>query len=64
LRLLGVACLALLLAAGFLGDQGDWDSNLLPVGVWVLWWVGLAFLAALVADLWPCGLLPPRRLWA
>ena len=59
LRLLGLACLALLLAAGFLGDQGDWDSNLLPVGVWVLWWVGLAFLAALVADLWP--LLDPWR---
>jgi len=59
LRLLGVACLALLLAAGFLGDQGDWDSNLLPVGVWVLWWVGLAFLAALVADLWP--VLDPWR---
>ena len=59
LRLLGLACLALLLAAGFLGDQGDWDSNLLPVGVWVLWWVGLAFLAALLADLWP--VLDPWR---
>ena len=59
LRLLGLASFALLLAAGFLGEQGDWDSNLLPVGVWVLWWVGLAFVVALVADMWP--LLDPWR---
>lgn len=58
-RLLGLASFTLLLGVGFLGEQGDWDSNLLPVGVWVLWWVGLAFVAALIADMWP--LLDPWR---
>jgi len=59
IRIFGVLCFALLLAAGFFGEQGDWDSNLLPVSVWVIWWVGLAFFAALVGDVWP--LLDPWR---
>ena len=52
LRALGVTALALLLAAGLFGPIGDWDANLLPVAVWVLWWVGLGFACALVAGLW------------
>lgn len=52
LRALGVAALALLLSAGLFGPIGDWDANLLPVAVWVLWWVGLAFACALVGGLW------------
>lgn len=52
LGVLGAAALALLLAAGLLGPIGDWDANLLPVTVWVLWWVGLAFACALVGGLW------------
>lgn len=52
LRALGVAVLALLLAAGLFGPIGDWDANLLPVAVWVLWWVGLAFACALLPGLW------------
>lgn len=52
LRSLAVASLALLIAIGFLGPQGDWDSNLLPVTVWVLWWVGLSFLTMIVGPLW------------
>lgn len=59
LRTAGVAALALLVAAGFAGAQGDWDSNLLPVSVWVLWWVGLTFVSALAGDVWP--LLDPWR---
>jgi hypothetical protein len=51
-RALGVALLALLLAAGLLGPHGDWDANLLPVSVWILWWTGLAFCCALLGDLW------------
>lgn len=46
------AFLALLLA-GFFGEQGDWDSNPLPVTVWVLWWVGLAFVSAFLGNVWP-----------
>jgi hypothetical protein len=55
----GVAALVLLLAAGWFGEQGDWDSNLLPVVVWVIWWVGLTFVCALVGDVWPA--LDPWR---
>lgn len=43
---------ALLLTAGLFGDQGDWDRNILPVAIWVVWWVGTAFVAALLGDLW------------
>jgi len=52
LRALGVAALVLLLAAGLFGPVGDWDANLLPVTVWVLWWVGMAFACALAGGLW------------
>lgn len=52
LNLFGVAALVLLLAAGLTGPVGDWDANLLPVTVWVLWWVGMAFACATVAGLW------------
>lgn len=59
LRALGLAAFAVLLVAGVVGEQGDWDSNLLPVAVWVLWWVGLTFACALVGDVWT--LLDPWR---
>lgn len=58
-RAIGIASLALLLAAGFVGPRGDWDSNLLPVAIWIIWWVGLAFACALIGDVW--RLLDPWR---
>lgn len=51
-RIVSVLLLFLLLAAGFLGSRENWDHNILPVVVWVWWWVGLAFVCALVGDLW------------
>lgn len=51
-RILAVLLLALLMAAGFLGSRENWDRNILPVVVWVWWWVGLAFVCALVGNLW------------
>lgn len=51
-RILAVLLLALLMAAGFLGSRENWDRNILPVAVWVWWWVGLAFVCALVGNLW------------
>jgi hypothetical protein len=59
LRLIALGAFLLLLTAGFIGDQGDWDSNLLPVTVWVIWWVGLTFISALIGDIWP--LVDPWR---
>jgi hypothetical protein len=55
----GVLAFMLLLAAGAFGRRGDWDSNLLPVAVWIWWWVGLSFLCLVAGDLW--RLLDPWR---
>jgi hypothetical protein len=51
LRLVAVFVFALSIAAGFLGSQDPY-RNLLPTMVWIVWWVGLAFVCALVVDLW------------
>ena len=48
----GAAALVLLVAVGLLAEQGDWDSNLLPVAVWVLWWVGLTLVTMLLGPVW------------
>lgn len=52
LRGLSVAVFGLLVAAGLFGDQSDWDRNILPVAIWVVWWVGMGFVCALIGDLW------------
>lgn len=54
-----IASFILLLAAGLFGSRQDWDSNLLPVSVWVIWWVGLTFFSALFGGVWP--LIDPWR---
>ncbi len=51
-RVVSVALFLLVLAAGFFGDQ-DTAANIAPTFVWVLWWVGLAYVAALVGNPWP-----------
>ncbi|WP_341501398.1 hypothetical protein [Gallaecimonas sp. GXIMD4217] len=58
LRLLGVVLLLLVLASGFWGPASPF-KNAAPVLVWVLGWVGLAYLSGLVGNLWP--LLNPWR---
>jgi hypothetical protein len=50
-RLVAVACLLLLVTAGLAGDPSP-TRNLVPTAVWVGWWVGLAYLSALVGNLW------------
>ena len=52
LKGLSLAALALLVGVGFLGPQGDWDSNLMPVAVWVWWWVGFSFLTIVLGPFW------------
>jgi hypothetical protein len=52
LRFVGLGLFFLAVSAGFLGAQGDWDSNPLPVLVWVIWWIGVAFAVALVGNIW------------
>jgi len=51
LQILSVAALVLIVAAGFWGNQSPL-KNMAPVAVWVLWWVGLAYLSAFVGNVW------------
>lgn len=46
-----VALLVLVVAAGFAGDQNP-TRNLAPIWVWVIWWVGFAYVSALVGNVW------------
>jgi hypothetical protein len=59
-----VLLFVLSLCAGFFGNQDPY-RNLLPTVVWVLWWVGLGFVCALLADLWaPLNPLDTIFRWA
>src|SRR4030095_62075 len=40
-----------MVAAGVFGSQNP-TRNLAPIWVWVIWWVGFAYVSALVGDLW------------
>ncbi|MGF1514577.1 MAG: hypothetical protein ACFB5Z_12915 [Elainellaceae cyanobacterium] len=51
LRLATVGLLGLTLASGFIGTQRPLQ-NFAPTFVWVVFWVGLAFISALVGNLW------------
>jgi hypothetical protein len=51
LRLLSVALFFLVVASGLIGNQEP-TANLAPTFVWIIWWVGLVFLTALVGNLW------------
>ncbi len=50
-KALPVFLLALVIAAGFAGNQAP-ALNIAPTFVWVIWWVGLAFVTALAGNLW------------
>ena len=51
IRLLAVLLFVLAVCAGLIGNQNPY-SNLITTMVWVVWWVGVAFVCALVGDLW------------
>lgn len=50
-RVVSGVLLALIVAAGVIGNQNP-TRNLAPTAVWVLWWVGVAYLSALVGNVW------------
>jgi hypothetical protein len=50
-RALAVALFLLVLAAGFFGIQSPL-KNIAPVMVWAIWWVGMAYISALLGNLW------------
>ena len=51
IRLVFVGVYLLVIVAGYIGSQ-DQLKNLAPTMVWVIWWVGMVFVSALVGDLW------------
>ncbi|MDX1483647.1 MAG: hypothetical protein R3229_04120 [Alphaproteobacteria bacterium] len=52
LKAAAVGLFLLVVAAGFLGNQ-ETVKNFAPTFVWIIWWVGFAYLAALVGNPWP-----------
>jgi hypothetical protein len=46
-----LALLLLAAAAGLFGDQTP-TRNLAPTAIWIVWWVGFAYVSALVGNLW------------
>jgi hypothetical protein len=50
-QLLSVGLFTLVLLAGIFGTQNTF-RNIAPTAVWVIWWVGLAYVSALLGDVW------------
>ena len=64
LKLGSVILFVLVILTGFLGSQNP-TRNLTPTLVWVIWWVGFAYVSALLGDLW--ALINPWKIiftWA
>ncbi|MEX2080211.1 MAG: hypothetical protein WEC33_01225, partial [Dehalococcoidia bacterium] len=64
IRTISVFIFAITIAAGLFGEQDSY-ANIITTMVWVIWWVGVAFVCALVGNLWT--LVNPLRtifLWA
>ncbi len=51
LRFLAVFMLVLVVVAGIIGHV-DPFKNIAPTAVWVIWWVGLAYISGLLGDFW------------
>jgi len=51
LRLFSVGFLMLVIVAGYIGDENPFE-NIAPTAIWVIWWVGFAYISGLVGDLW------------
>src|SRR6266851_4583823 len=58
LRLAALGLFAVTILAGFFGNQNPYQ-NIAPTMVWVIWWVGLAYVSAFAGDLW--ALVNPWR---
>ena len=57
-RLFTVFMLVLVVVAGIIGHV-DPFKNIAPTSVWVVWWVGLAYISGMLGDLW--ALINPWR---
>lgn len=59
IQAVSVGVFALILTACFIGNTDPFD-NIAPTFVWVVWWVGFAFLSALIGNVW--DLVNPWRI--
>ena len=50
-RVLSVVLFCVTLAAGFCGTDEP-EKNIAPTMIWIIWWVGLAYVCALMGNLW------------
>lgn len=50
-KCLGVVLFALVVLTGLFGNQHPF-RNLAPTTVWILWWVGFAYVSAFIGNLW------------
>ena len=50
-RVLSVAIFILLVVAGFVGTDRPID-NISPTFIWIIWWVGMGYVVALVGNVW------------
>jgi len=57
-KLVALVIFAVTVAAGFVGNQDPY-RNLAPTMVWVIFWVGLAYVSAFTGDIW--ALVNPWR---
>jgi hypothetical protein len=51
LRLAVLALFVVAILAGLFGEQNPY-RNITPTLVWIIWWVGLAYIAAFAGDIW------------
>ena len=58
LRLAVLALFVVTILAGLFGNQNPY-RNIAPTLVWIIWWVGLGYVAAFAGDIW--GLVNPWR---
>ncbi len=58
LQLAALAIFIVVVIAGFRGDQNPY-KNIAPSMVWIIGWVGLAYVSAFLGDLW--ALINPWR---
>jgi hypothetical protein len=51
LKLLALAAFIVTIVAGLRGDQNPY-RNIAPTMVWIVWWIGLAYVSAFLGNLW------------
>jgi len=51
LRFCSIGFLGVVIAGGFYGPENPFE-NIAPTAIWVIWWVGFAYLSGLAGDLW------------